>query len=146
MALGRRPAEIPEFLTNVLTTDRERHERNGRLMVEHYHLGLGGPTVTWLHAAAVAMDRVARERHLRLIRTPSLMVAAGDDLVVSNRAIEAVVARMRNSNVLFVDGARHEMLQERDRYREQVLAAIEAFAARPPDAQGDGEGDGDGDG
>ena len=130
-AMGARAREVPEFLTNVLTTDRERHERNGRMLVEHHHLGLGGPTVAWVHAASLAMRRATSERHLRTVPIPSLMIAAGDDLVVSNQAIERTVARMRNANVLTVYGARHEMLQERDRYREQVLAAIDAFAARP---------------
>ena len=131
VALGPRAREVPEFLTNVLTTDRERHERNGRMLVEHYHLGLGGPTVTWLHATSLAMKRATTARHLRGVSVPSLMIGAGDDMVVSNRAMEATVARMRNANALTVDGARHELLQERDRYREQVLAAIEAFAAKP---------------
>ena len=131
VALGARAREVPEFLSNVLTTDRERHERNGRMLVKHYHLGLGGPTVSWLNAASMAMRRAVSERHLRSVPIPSLMIAAGDDMVVSNRAVEATVARMRNANVLTVDGARHEMLQERDRYRAQVLAAIEAFAAKP---------------
>ena len=131
VAMGARAREVPDFLSNVLTTDRARHERNGQMLVEHYHLGLGGPTVTWLHAAARAMRRATSERHLARVPIPSLMIMAGDDMVVSNRAIEAAVARMRNANALTVDGARHEMLQERDRYRAQVLAAIEEFAARP---------------
>ena len=133
VALGRRAREVPDYLSNVLTTDRTRHERNGAMLVEHYHLGLGGPTVTWLHAASRAMRRCLRERHLRTVSIPSLMIVAGDDMVVSNRAIEAAARGMRNSNVVTVDGARHELLQERDRYRGQVLAAIEAFAAKPFD-------------
>ena len=133
VALGPRAREVPDYLANVLTTDRTRHERNGAMLVEHYHLGLGGPTVTWLHAASRAMRRCLAERHLRTVFIPSLMIAAGDDMVVSNRAIEAAMRGMRNANVVTVDGARHELLQERDRYRGQVLAAIEAFAAKPFD-------------
>ena len=131
---GPRLPEIPDFVTNVLTTDPVRHERNGQMFLEHRHLGLGGPTVTWVHAACVAMDRMQGDRTLRAMRVPSLIIAAGDDQVVSTPAQERIVRRMRNGNVLTVDGARHEMLQERDRYREQVIAAIHAFAARPEEA------------
>lgn len=128
---GPRPAEIPEFLTNVLTTDPARHERNGAMFLAHPHLALGGPTIAWVHSALVAMERMSRPRTLRAMSVPSLLIAAGDDQVVSTPAQERLVRRLRNSNVLTVDGARHELLQERDRYREQVIAAIHAFAARP---------------
>ena len=128
---GPRPDEIPDFLTNVLTTDPVRHERNGAMFLAHRHLALGGPTVSWVHAAMVAMDRMQSERTLRAVAVPSLLVAAGDDQVVSTPAQERIARRMRNANIVTVDGARHELLQERDRYREQVIAAIHAFAARP---------------
>lgn len=128
---GPRPREVPDFMTNILTTDPARHERNGTMFVTHPHLALGGPTVAWVHAACTAMDRALREHHLRAVRTPSLLIAAGDDAVVSTPAQERLVRRMRNANLVTVDGARHEMLQERERYRAQVLAAIAAFAATP---------------
>ena len=129
-ALGPRPREVPDFLTNVLTTDRARHRRNGLIYVERHGLSLGGPTIGWLNAAARAMDRATSPRHLAQVALPSIMIGAGDDQVVSTLAIERTVRSLRNSNMLTVDGARHELLQERDRYREQVLAAIEGFAAR----------------
>ena len=128
-ALGPRPREVPDFLTNVLTTDRARHRRNGLIYVERHGLSLGGPTIGWLHAATRAMDRATAPGHLARVALPSIMIGAGDDQVVSTLAIERTVRALRNSNMLTVDGARHELLQERDRYREQVLAAIEGFAA-----------------
>lgn len=135
---GPRRPEIPDFLSNVLTTDPVRHERNGAMFLAHRHLGLGGPTVRWVHEACRAMDRLGSERGVRAVRVPSLLIAAGDDQVVSTVAQERLVRRMRCANMLTVDGARHELLQERDRYREQVIAAIEAFAARDEVLSADG--------
>lgn len=129
-AMGPRPRAIPEFISNVLTTDRRRHERNGTIFVERPGLGMGGPTIAWLNSALAAMSRVTKPDHLARVALPSVMIAAGDDQVVSTLAIEQTVRSLRNANVLTVDGARHELLQERDRYREQVLAAVEAFAAK----------------
>ena len=126
---GPRTDEIPDFLTNVLTTDPVRHERNGEMFLAHPHLGIGGPTVRWVHEACRAMDRLGTDRALRALRVPTLVIAAGDDGVVSTLAQERVVRRMRCANMLTVDGARHELLQERDRYRGQAIAAIVAFAA-----------------
>ena len=127
---GPRPRRVPDFLTNVLTTDPRRHERNARIVLENPFLALGGPTVAWVSAALWAMRRADSSRHLASVAVPSLVVAAGDDVVVSNLAMERMVARMRNANMVTVDGARHELLQEGDRYRAQALGAIKAFAAR----------------
>ena len=134
-AMGPRPRAVPDFLSNVLTTDPERHERNGLIFVENHGIALGGPTVRWLFATMNAIARVMRPAHAAKVGVPSLMIAAGDDQVVSIAAMERMAARLRNANTLTVDGARHELLQERDRYREQVLAAILNYAAAN-DAEG----------
>ena len=61
------------------------------------------------------------------IHVPMLFVAAGADRVVSTRAIEDCARRMRSASLLTIDGSRHEILQEADIYREQMLAATKAF-------------------
>ena len=61
------------------------------------------------------------------ITGPMLFIAAGADAVVSTPAIERYVRRLKSASLLTVDGARHELLQEADVYREQLLAAFDAF-------------------
>ena len=61
------------------------------------------------------------------IRVPVLMVAAGDDQIVSSKAIEELAARLRAGSQLVLRGSRHEILQERDAIREQFWAAFDAF-------------------
>ena len=46
---------------------------------------------------------------------------------VSNVAIEHFARQLRVSSLLTIDGARHEILQEADFYREQFFAAFDAF-------------------
>ncbi|MEP4107279.1 MAG: alpha/beta hydrolase, partial [Nitratireductor sp.] len=60
-------------------------------------------------------------------QVPTLFVAAGADMVVSTRAIERYATGLRAASLLTIDGARHELLQEADIYREQLLAAFAAF-------------------
>jgi lysophospholipase len=55
------------------------------------------------------------------------MVACGADAVVSTPAVERYAARLRAGSLITIDGARHEVLQEADIYREQFLAAFDAF-------------------
>ena len=43
-------------------------------------------------------------------------------------------------SLLTIDGARHELLQEADLYREQVLAAFDAFIPGTPQPSSDRSG------
>jgi lysophospholipase len=66
------------------------------------------------------------------IRHPILVVAAGQDQIVSTPAIDEFAIRLRAGRHLIVAGARHELLMEQDRYRMQVLAAFDAFVPGTP--------------
>ncbi|GLS34071.1 lysophospholipase [Mesorhizobium albiziae] len=124
---GPQTRDPAPFAGNVLTTDRRRYARNTDIYRKFPELGLGGPTAAWIHAASVAAERVRDPEFMAKIRIPSLFIAAGADDVVSTRAIEDYASRLRSGTVLTIDGARHEILQEADIFREQALAAFDAF-------------------
>jgi lysophospholipase len=127
IAGGRRPRETRPFSTNVLTTDHARYMRNALLYEKHPQLGLGGPTVAWVRAACVASETIQDEDFIARLQIPMLFIAAGSDAVVSTPAIERYVRRLKSGSLLTIDGARHEILQEADIYREQFFAAFDAF-------------------
>ncbi len=124
---GRRSFEPAPFANNVLTTDRHRYERNIEICRKYPQLALGSPTAAWLHAALVACETVKDPAFMAKIHIPSLLIAAGADVVVSTPAIEDYAKALRSGSALTIDGARHEILQETDLYREQFLAAFDAF-------------------
>ena len=124
---GERSSERPPFAANRLTTDAKRYARNCQIYETHPQLALGGPTVAWMRAAAEASETVQEPDFIAKIHMPILMIAAGADQVVSNRHVEDYARRLRNGSLLTIDGARHEILQEADIYREQLLAAFDAF-------------------
>jgi len=126
-AWGPRPKVTAPFDTNKVTSDRERYRRNTRIYEEYPRLALGGPTIRWLQAAAIASEAVSDPDFMARIQVPLLVIAAGADRVVSTRAVEAYARRLRLGSLLMIDGARHEILQEADIYREQFLAAFDAF-------------------
>jgi lysophospholipase len=66
------------------------------------------------------------------LRQPLLLVAAGQDRIVSTPAIGAFAVRLRAGSHLVIAGARHEILMEQDRYREQFWAAFDAFVPGTP--------------
>ena len=127
MAGGPRPREIAPFATNKLTTDHQRYMRNARLYEDHPELALGGPTVSWVNAACMAIEEVTDPEFIAAIRVPALMIAAGNDSVVSNEAIEHYARAMRSGALLTIDGARHELMQEADIYRAPFMAAALAY-------------------
>ena len=120
------------FADNPLPSDRVRYARNAAIFEEAPTLGIGAPTVAWADAAFRtivdfrAMDYPAR------IRQPILMIAASHDLVVSTAAIEEFAYHLRAGSHLVISGARHEILQEQDRYRSQFWAAFDAFVPGTP--------------
>lgn len=123
---GPRRSATP-FATNVLTTDHNRYRRNVALYDAYPQLALGGPTVAWIRAACLAVELVMDEDFIARIQLPTLFIAAGSDDVVSTPAIEVYAHNLRSTSMLTIDGARHELMQEADRYREQFLAAFDAF-------------------
>jgi lysophospholipase len=127
MVGGSRPRETQPFIGNKLTSDPDRYRRNSKLYEQHPLLGLGGPTVTWVNAASRAMEKVTDPEFQASIQIPILIVAAGNDQVVSTPAVEAYVQGLRSGSLLTIDGAKHEIIQERDALREQFMAAFFAF-------------------
>jgi lysophospholipase len=124
---GRRNDEPPAFEGNVLTSDPERFRRNAAIYEQHPELALGSPSIAWVNAACKAAAMATDSEFLARVHIPVLFVAAGADKVVSTRAIEDCAQRMRSASLLTIDGSRHEILQEADLYREQILAAAKAF-------------------
>lgn len=125
-ATGGRWKPTP-FEKNNVTTDPERYARNVRLLVTHPQLSLGGPTIGWMYSAAYTVNIVSDPDYMARLHIPTLFVAAGSDTIVSSRAIERYARRLRSGHCVTIDGARHEILQERDYYLQQFWAAFDAY-------------------
>lgn len=125
--MSRTPNKPASFAGNSLTSDPVRFSRYQEIRASAPELALGGPTIGWVAAACTAIDIVRDPEFIAAIRIPILLVAAGADTVVSNRAIEDFARRPRAGALLTIDGARHELLQEANRYREPFLAAMHAY-------------------
>jgi lysophospholipase len=120
------------FIGNPLTSDPVRYARNVAVLEAKPELGTGSPTVAWADAAFRAMSELASPRYALNVRQPMLIVAAGQDQIVSTPAIDEFSVRLRAGSHLIVPGARHELLMEQDRFRGQALAAFDAFVPGTP--------------
>ncbi len=129
LSVGRKKKWAPSrpFAGNKLTSDEKRFTRNKGVLHERPGLGIGPPTVSWLFAACRTMAQVCQPGYSSAILIPTLLVVAGSDKVVSPSAVEVFGRKMRSGSFQTISGSKHEILQERDVFRQQMLAVIEAF-------------------
>jgi lysophospholipase len=132
LGLGRLPLHRDKgghtpFANNPLTTDSRRYARNLALIDGHPHLRLGPPTARWLNEAFRTIRRVTRREHLTKITVPTVILAPTADGLVPYPAVERLASNFRAGHLIPIDGARHELLHEADRYRAQAMAAILTF-------------------
>lgn len=112
---------------NVLTSDPVRYARIAACAAQAPGLAIGAPTVAWLNAAFRQMREFEDVDFAMRIAVPTLILAAGDDQVVDTGATERFGARLKGGQVIVIAGARHEILIERDVFRQQFWAAFDAY-------------------
>jgi lysophospholipase len=121
------PWELDSFDDSRLTSDPLRYERVRDVLKAAPWLSCGSPTLGWLQAAGRSILQISALGFASSIKVPVLMVAAGNDTVVSTRAIERFATQVKTCKHLVIAGAKHEILQERDEIRDQFWAAFDAY-------------------
>ena len=120
------------FLGNLVSSDPVRYQRTATIVESAPQLGLGSPTLAWAAAAYNVIDKLTDPLYPTALRQPMLILAAGEDGIVSTPATERFSVRLRAGSHLIVAGSRHEIMMERDAYRSQFWAAFDAFIPGSP--------------
>ncbi|WP_342754446.1 lysophospholipase L2 [Pantoea sp. MBD-2R] len=136
-AIGTGRWQPRSFGINQLTHSRERYRRNLRFYADDPGLRVGGPTYHWVREGILAgQDILSKAKE---IVTPLLLLQAGADKVVDNRAHDLFCQAMsaaghhcEGGKPYVIAGARHEILFEKDSMRAEALDAIVTFFARHP--------------
>lgn len=115
------------FEGNPLTSDPVRFARVASTVNADPAIGLGWCTIGWIHAAFRLMRKFEDPDFPRAITVPTLVIASGADRVTDTRATERFAERLRAGLLIVVDGAAHEILIERDVFREQFWSAFDAY-------------------
>lgn len=113
------------FKKNPVTHDKERHARCQGLICEEPRLALAGPTIGWVSAAADATEAFLTPNSLAHIRIPVLILTAGEEQLVDNASHAMVAEQLPNATHVTIDGAKHEILMERDDLRAQFWTAFD---------------------
>jgi len=119
----RRSLERADYLTS----DLARYRDEEAAVDLNPTLAMGGITFGWLRSARRSHARLESPGFAEAIQTPTLILCAGADRVVDNEDILQFAARMPNAHYECIEGARHEILKERDELRNQALGKIMRF-------------------
>lgn len=111
-----------------LTHDDERFSDEDFFINEKdRRLAVGGVTYKWLREAMRSCDKLQSSGYPESIAAPILILQAGEDVIVDNKAQTAFAERLQNGKLVVIEGAMHEILKETDDYRAQVWQAIAEF-------------------
>ncbi len=117
------------FEDNVLTHNRAEFERYAALVRNHPDLALGGVTWAWMDAA-IREIRALSGLPENAIREPMLIFSAEDEAIVSNEAIDALVACNAMVTLVHLQGSRHEPFIEEPPVQAVLWREIEDFLDR----------------
>jgi lysophospholipase len=127
---GKNYGALPErFEGNPLTSDSIRFWDEHRMISKDPDLALGGVTWGWLDATFKSIDLLASSGYLEKIQTPTLMVCAEKDKIVSLDAQKKICDRLSNCQFVLVPGARHEILRENDTSQNIFWHAFDQFVS-----------------
>lgn len=127
---GQGPYADHGFAGNELTHSPRRYQ----LFREQYErtpeVKLGGATAHWIREGILAGEQIIAEA--AQIKTPLLLLQAGEDSVVDNTAQDAfcLAAPCEGGKPMRIEGAWHELFIEQDAQRQPALQAALAFLER----------------
>lgn len=113
------------FRNNKVTHSQTRFELNQTLVASSPVNTIGSPTYGWINQAFSSMQRLKKNH--RQLTMPILLLQAGDDTVVGNRPQSDFCADLPTCTLVNLPGARHEILMEEDKLRNQAISLIRNF-------------------
>jgi len=115
------PAAPMAFEDNPLTHDRDQFAYMEGQTARHPELALGGPSITWVHAA---VEECATLVALDPLDMPTLTMIGSEESIVEPSAVHARMENWPGGRLEVIEGARHELLMEVDALRDACIEAI----------------------
>lgn len=115
------------FEGNVLTHDPVRFMVMEKYFTNYPELTVGGVSWGWIHAAFKGMQNLARPGNLETIPTPVLALMGSADPVTPASKLEPIIKRLPIADAIIIRGAKHDLMNEADSYREEAWRQIDRF-------------------
>lgn len=116
--------QITPFEANTLTNDEETYNWLTSQLDAHPELGIGGPSINWLHQALLECARLRRQpppEH------ECLCFLGSQEMIVSPKAINRIMGSWAKGKLVNIDGAQHEILMEEPHVLKDTWAEIDRF-------------------
>jgi lysophospholipase len=123
------PRSSCPFEGNPATSCPEGFAAAWEVLRRHPERRVGGVTWGWLAAALRSIEAARAPGFAESIEVPLLLVRAGEDRIVCNRAIGRFARRLPRARLVDHPGARHDLFFERPVVRERLWADLLAFFA-----------------
>jgi lysophospholipase len=125
---GQKPFKAgEEFSTNQVTNSPERFKFARDIYDNDPYLQIGGVTYRWVYETLMADQNLLK--NLTRFVVPTLMFVSSDELIVDKTASLEACSRMPLCELQEMVG-KHELLQEVDQTRNEVLRQIKFFLER----------------
>lgn len=123
------------FKRNNVTTDRDRFARAQAILLAEPKLQLAAPTLGWVTTVVEAVQGFKRPAALAHLRMPTLVLSASEETIVDNDSHEEVARLLPDARHVTIEGAKHEIMMERDAFRAQFWRAFDQLAEQAAPAQ-----------
>jgi len=111
------------YKENGLTHSRIRFAQMHKMFQEYPETKLGGPSVGWIQNACVTSEKIMADA--REIKIPLLLLRGTKDEIVNPEAEDLLCSSLdEQCHGYEIKGAWHELLIERDLYRDEAMRAI----------------------
>ncbi|MBT5094635.1 MAG: alpha/beta fold hydrolase, partial [Halobacteriovoraceae bacterium] len=116
---------------NRVTRSQERWEFSRHIELTYPELEMGASTFNWVLEALYAGEKCFRRRK-RLKNMPILMFQAGNDWYVKKERQDKFCDDLEHCRSIFYEDAYHEIFQEKDEIRNEVIEEIKWFFKNHP--------------
>ncbi len=115
------------FDDNKLTSDPVRFMDLRHEIIKNPELAIGGVTYGWLEATFKSIAKLTEPGYVERVDIRSLIICAENDRVVCKKAIQSICARMPDCAFTEIKGSRHEILKEKDCFRDLFWNEFDRF-------------------
>ena len=132
--IGSKPnmgKETP-FKQNDLTTDKDRYHRTQKLVRKNKNIRLWGVTNAWAMAVKKTLSEIRQVNWAESIENDILFINSLNDKVVFPYEIEKMHKRLNNSKIINFTSCEHEILMEKDKYRDRFWRCFDDFLNELP--------------
>lgn len=120
---------LVSFEENTLTSSKVRYDQTNRVFEEMPKARLGGASYQWVNKSCNQFDIIFE--NISNIKTPLILFSGGNEEIVSPSAHHDFINELnslgKNAQGYLVEGAKHELLIEKDDIRIPVLSKIFDF-------------------